>query len=168
MYTIINIRVTKSQKLMGQILIHVCAFTTEASGKRTNFTVNSHLPHPWLSSINRLSQKNYRNHLLAISLWFHPNNDRQTDRQTDQVESFTSSKTAALLIFSLAMSHTFRIPRAKAFRAGSSIRSGLWTYRQVKTVCAREWPSNHVICNEVHFQTNQFMNISSHLKKCTT
>lgn len=57
----------------------------------------------------------------------------------------TSSNTAALLTFSRAMSHTFRMPRAKALRAGSSIRSGLWTYRQVNTVCAREWPSSHVI-----------------------
>lgn len=59
--------------------------------------------------------------------------------------NLTSSNTAALFTFSRAMSHTLRIPRAKALRAGSSITSGLWMYKQVNTVCAREWPSNHVI-----------------------
>lgn len=38
---------------------------------------------------------------------------------------FTSSKTAALFTFSLAMSQIFKIPRANAFIAGSSMKSGL-------------------------------------------
>ena len=54
------------------------------------------------------------------------------------IKWLTSSNTAALLTFSRAMSHTLRMPRAKALRAGSSMRSGLWTYRQVNTVWARE------------------------------
>ena len=42
------------------------------------------------------------------------------------LDFFTSSKTAALFTFSLAMSQIFKIPRAKAFMVGSSMKSGLW------------------------------------------
>ena len=76
----------------------------------------------------------------------------------------TSSKTPARFTRSRIWSTSFTIRMLKAFRHLSSMSLGLWRYRLVNTVCAREWPSNQVTYQHKCYKTDD--DASTYQHKC--